>query len=52
MTFLHQGSFARGLKPIPARVWISFMLTGKSVEQTAELLQIYNESCVFGGNTK
>ena len=30
VTFLHRGSFVRGLRPIPAAVWISFSLTGKS----------------------
>ena len=29
-----------------------FLYLEKSVEQTAELLQTYNESCVFGGDTK
>ena len=29
MTFWHRGSFVRGIKPIPARVWILFSLTGK-----------------------
>ena len=28
---------------------LSLLLTGKSVEQTVELLEIYNQSCVLEG---
>ena len=47
MTFLHRGSFVRGLRPIPARVWISFSLSQKNLLNKQSICSRFTIKALF-----